>query len=192
MTNPSNLLSYSEVPEHIIKKSKGEIREDESRKQQSLQQFKEWIAKHPFIKRCTTDDRHLIPFLRTKKYKMDEVFDIFEKALIFIKSHENWYNFSEENLKRNFDLYDAGFIRVTKIFDSNGRKTIFVNHKNLILKNLTIWIFRIHCLVAPILADDEASQICGVNYVLDLSEDFTMKHLTICPLKQLLEFVSSN
>lgn len=46
-----------EVPEHVLEKARLEIREDENRKQQSLQQFKDWIAKHPFIKRCSTGEK---------------------------------------------------------------------------------------------------------------------------------------
>jgi len=30
--------------------AKEELREDENRKQQALQQFREWIMKHPFLK----------------------------------------------------------------------------------------------------------------------------------------------
>lgn len=33
-----------------IDKAKNELREDDLRKSQSLAQFREWIAKHPFLK----------------------------------------------------------------------------------------------------------------------------------------------
>ena len=39
------------------KKAVEEIREDESRREQSLEQFREWIAKHPFIKRVRTGEQ---------------------------------------------------------------------------------------------------------------------------------------
>lgn len=35
--------------EKLIQKNKDEIREEESRKNQALVQFREWISKHPFI-----------------------------------------------------------------------------------------------------------------------------------------------
>lgn len=38
----------------LSEKARDEVREDASRKEQSLQQFREWIAKHSFIKRCRT------------------------------------------------------------------------------------------------------------------------------------------
>lgn len=31
-----------------------ELREDESRRRQALEQFRDWIKKHPFIKSCRT------------------------------------------------------------------------------------------------------------------------------------------
>jgi hypothetical protein len=47
-----NILTTLELSQ----KAKIEVREDESRKQQSLEQFREWIAKHPFIKNCQTGE----------------------------------------------------------------------------------------------------------------------------------------
>lgn len=38
--------------EKLLKQNKEEIREDDSRKEQSLVQFREWLDKHPFIKKC--------------------------------------------------------------------------------------------------------------------------------------------
>jgi hypothetical protein len=38
--------------ENLLKINKEIIREDESRKEQSLVQFREWLAKHPFIIKC--------------------------------------------------------------------------------------------------------------------------------------------
>lgn len=44
----------SKLASFFVKKAKEEVREDEQRKQQSLEQFREFIAKHPFIKRFNT------------------------------------------------------------------------------------------------------------------------------------------
>jgi hypothetical protein len=40
--------------EALLKQNKEEIREDDSRKEQSLAQFREWLSKHPFIVKCRT------------------------------------------------------------------------------------------------------------------------------------------
>lgn len=44
----------SQLSAKLQEKAKIELREDESRKEQSLEQFREWIGKHPFIKNCRT------------------------------------------------------------------------------------------------------------------------------------------
>lgn len=46
----------SKLASFFSKKAKEEVREDEHRKEQSLEQFREWIAKHPFIKRFNTGE----------------------------------------------------------------------------------------------------------------------------------------
>lgn len=47
-------IKMSQLSAELQEKAKIEVREDETRKQQSLEQFREWIAKHPFIKNCRT------------------------------------------------------------------------------------------------------------------------------------------
>lgn len=55
------------------KKALEEVNEDESRKEQSLKQFREWIAKHPFIKRVRTGQKFFkkiyFYFIRTRACK---------------------------------------------------------------------------------------------------------------------------
>lgn len=43
-----------QLPESEKKKALEELREDDNIREQSLQQFREWINKHPNIKRCRT------------------------------------------------------------------------------------------------------------------------------------------
>lgn len=39
------------LEEKFVQKARSELREDENRKKQALEHFREWIAKHPYIKR---------------------------------------------------------------------------------------------------------------------------------------------
>lgn len=43
-----------ELPEHLKLKALQELREDDSRKKQSLEQFREWISKQSHLKNCRT------------------------------------------------------------------------------------------------------------------------------------------
>lgn len=42
----------SALSEKVLERAKTELREECSRKSQSLAQFREWLSKHPFIKKC--------------------------------------------------------------------------------------------------------------------------------------------
>jgi hypothetical protein len=44
------------VDERVLENAKRYLREDESRKQQSLAQFREWLSKHPFIIKCSAGE----------------------------------------------------------------------------------------------------------------------------------------
>jgi hypothetical protein len=56
-TKPSEYDSYQcSLPSKFKDLAKEELREDESVRTQSLAQFREWIAKHPQIKKCRTGE----------------------------------------------------------------------------------------------------------------------------------------
>lgn len=38
------------LPDKFVEKAREELREDEKRKEQALEHFREWINKHPYIK----------------------------------------------------------------------------------------------------------------------------------------------
>jgi hypothetical protein len=42
----------------LVEQSKVLIRENDVRKEQSLEQFKEWLKKHPFIKNCRQGNKN--------------------------------------------------------------------------------------------------------------------------------------
>lgn len=48
------------LSEKYVQIAKNELREDESRKTQSLQQFRELIDKHPYIRNCRTGNISII------------------------------------------------------------------------------------------------------------------------------------
>ncbi|KAG5669806.1 hypothetical protein PVAND_000099 [Polypedilum vanderplanki] len=171
----------------VCEKAKIEVREDESRKQQSLEQFREWIGKHPFIKNCRTDDGYLLPFLRSKKYNMNRVFDSFEKALIFAKEHEDWFDWKGEKLQKVFDLLDTGFLKVLKNRDRDGRRVILCNNEMDLDKFTADDVFRLNCVVVLALANEEITQLCGVTYIDDFTSA-TMKYITMFPLKSIYDF----
>ncbi|CAG9805233.1 unnamed protein product [Chironomus riparius] len=64
------------------------------REKQSLELFKKWIDKHPYIsfnKKDNVDDL-LLSFLRAKNFSMDKTYESFEFTMKFIKSHPEFYD----------------------------------------------------------------------------------------------------
>jgi GrpB-like predicted nucleotidyltransferase (UPF0157 family) len=44
------VLSCRVLPEKFVEKAKRELREDDNRKEQALEHFRQWLKKHPYIK----------------------------------------------------------------------------------------------------------------------------------------------
>lgn len=56
-TNQFSLITVSkksDISEKILEIARNELREDDTRKDQALAQFRDWIEKHPAIKHCRT------------------------------------------------------------------------------------------------------------------------------------------
>lgn len=45
------------LDEKFVLKAKKELREDENRKKQALEHFREWIRKHPYIKQIRQGEK---------------------------------------------------------------------------------------------------------------------------------------
>lgn len=134
-----------------------------------------------------SDDIFLVPFLRARKYSMDKVFESFEKALIFIRTHESWFDWSEDRLEKALSLYDRGFLKVMKERDSEDRRVMICNNDLDMMEHDADDVFRLHCLVIMILAIEEPTQISGIVYIDDFT-GITMKYLMMYPLKSIYEF----
>ncbi|KAG5668708.1 hypothetical protein PVAND_016637 [Polypedilum vanderplanki] len=63
-----------ELSEFYIEKAKNELGETESKKEQSIRQFKEWLSKHPFIKYPEIEDKLIIKFLRAQNFQCQNKF----------------------------------------------------------------------------------------------------------------------
>lgn len=119
---------------------------------------------------------------------MDRVYDSFEKALLFVRSHPDWFDWSGEKLKRALELHDNGFLKVMKERDSEGRRIILINNKLDMDKHNADDVFRLHCLVILLLSMEEETQICGAIYVDDFSTGVTMKYFAMYPLRSMYDF----
>lgn len=139
------------LADKFLEKAKEELREDDTRKEQALEHFRQWIQKHPFIKDIRqgkllnlifliiffswlshqSDDVFLLQFLRTKKYSMDKVFNTFENCILAQRKYSRWFDFKEEDFDKMMELYRTGYIYPLAERDSEGRKLIFIQLRRL-------------------------------------------------------------
>ncbi|XP_070509918.1 alpha-tocopherol transfer protein-like [Chironomus tepperi] len=174
----------SELSSFFTEKAKINFGEDESRKSQSLAQFREWISKHPFIKRCNPTDAHLLAHLRCCKYSMTNAFEQFEKCLVFIKTHEDWFKLSDEDYERALQLYEAGFIKIMKKRDAEGRRNaVFTSSLGDPNKFNGDDVMNLQCILFPMLISEEETQICGMNYI-NSCKNTTVSHLSLLSMKK--------
>lgn len=130
-----------------------------------------------------------LPFLRVKKYSMDKVYESIEKTLLFIKRHKNWSDFHGENLQRALDLYDTGYIIVSKEHDSEGRRVIVCNHQMDLTKFNADDVFRLVVLLFSTLYNDEEAQIGGIIYISD-ARAANLNYVTSFTLKSFFEYAT--
>lgn len=120
---------------------------------------------------------------------MDKVYESIEKTLLFIKRHKNWTDFHGENLQRALDLYDTGYIIVSKEHDSEGRKIIVCNHEMDLTKFNADDVFRLVVLLFSTLYNDEEAQIGGVIYISD-ARAANINYVTSFTLKSFFQFAT--
>ncbi|XP_025834681.1 clavesin-2-like isoform X2 [Agrilus planipennis] len=170
------------LPEEVRKAALEELREDENIKQQSLDQMKEWINKHPNIKRCRTDNKFLLRFLRTKKFSVPLACEMLERYLIIRQLYPDWFknlDYEDKDLK---EIIDNGYI-VPLVDRIDGKLVIFsAADKFDPYKYTAAHMIRVHSLVSEALMDDELNQIYGYVYINDVA-GFQMGHISLWSLK---------
>jgi len=67
---------------------------------------------------------------------MTNAFEQFEKCLLFIKAHEDWFKLSDEDYERALQLYESGYIKIMKKRDSEGRRNAVLRVAVEIQQNL--------------------------------------------------------
>lgn len=165
--------------------AKEELREDESLRSQSLSQFREWIAKHPNIKRCRTDAHFLLRFLRTKKYSVPVACELLEKYLTVRQLFPHWFQNLDINDPAIEEIIDSGYLFPLPDRDDQGRRIIFsCAAKFDANKFSSAQMARTHAMVVESLLDEQESQVVGYCYITD-EAGLTMNHVSLWSLVDL-------
>ncbi|XP_055377013.1 clavesin-1 [Condylostylus longicornis] len=150
--------------------AKDDLREDENIRKQALTQFREWISKHPHIKKCRTDAVFLLRFLRTKKFSVQSACEMLEKYLTIRQLYPMWFQKLDINDPIINEIFENGYLVPLPQRDEYGRQIILsVAGKFDPYKYTSTHMARVHSLICEALLDDEESQVSGYVYVNDES-----------------------
>uniref|UniRef100_A0A4Y0BKI7 CRAL-TRIO domain-containing protein n=2 Tax=Anopheles funestus TaxID=62324 RepID=A0A4Y0BKI7_ANOFN len=179
-----------ELDEHCQQLARDFLRENPTIRDQSLEQLRDWIAKHPCIKRCRTDARFLLRFLRTKKYSFINASTMLERYLACRVVHPHWFKGLDIEDREMCDLVKAGFLYPVLEKDARGRTVIFGDAGTLDPKVYTIGHgSRMHMLVGETLYDDATVQCAGFVLVYDLT-GITMGMLGLVTLNDIRDLAT--
>lgn len=159
-----------------------ELHEDDNIRAQALSQFREWIAKHPHIKKCRTDAVFLLRFLRTKKFNIQSACDMLEKYLTIRQMYPEWFKKLDCEDPELALILESGYLVPLLERDELGRQVILsCAGKFDAFKFTAAQMARTHSLVVESMFDDEESQIAGYTFIND-EGGLTMSHISMWTL----------
>ena len=170
-TTPDNFDPYvCSLSSKFKKVALDELREDDNIRGQALAQFREWIAKHPHIKKCRTDAVFLLRFLRTKKFSVPAACEMLQRYLTIRQLYPQWFQKLDIEDKDLEEIIDCGYLVPLPERDEHGRQLILSCAGKFDTQRFTsAQMARAHSLVCESLLDDEESQIAGYSHLNDES-----------------------
>ncbi|XP_030762846.1 alpha-tocopherol transfer protein-like [Sitophilus oryzae] len=153
----------------LVKIAEEDLRETESAKVECLKQLKIWIQQNTDIENCLMDDNFLLRFLRVKKFSIHMAQQTLLKYLNFRKRFKPFfYELGNNDAKIN-ELLTNGYIYVSPVRDSKGRRVVIYDLSKFDPKKYTgTDMARAHVMTYEILLMSEENQILGVTHVADV------------------------
>ncbi|XP_052860681.1 retinaldehyde-binding protein 1-like [Anopheles cruzii] len=168
-----------------------ELREDEQVRNQSLARMREWIAKNGRIRRCRTDDRFLLRFLRVKKFSIPGACEMLEKYLMIRQTYPRWFARLDPDDGDLRAVLDACCLLPIGRDPATGRIVVFGVVRNFNAQRFNSdMMIRLNMLVAEALLDEEPNQIAGFTHIFD-NGGMTMAHVTCWTLENLAGYLRS-
>uniref|UniRef100_A0A182PJU6 CRAL-TRIO domain-containing protein n=2 Tax=Anopheles epiroticus TaxID=199890 RepID=A0A182PJU6_9DIPT len=158
------------LPDLYRKIAKEELREDDEIREQSLTQMREWIAKHPYIRKCRTDSSFLLRFLRFRKYSVPMACEALERYLAMRQTFPTWFKNLDCNdpVMREI-LQDGVFSKLGQ--DSEGRMVVLFRAKLMNVEKFgPLEQGRLVALLIESLLEWEELQIGGFRVMVDFTD----------------------
>ncbi|XP_070509768.1 retinaldehyde-binding protein 1-like [Chironomus tepperi] len=160
------------------------VKED-IREKQSLELFKKWLEKHPYISYNKNDniDDLLLSFLRVRNFSMDKAYESFEFTVKFIKSHPEYY---ENVTKDDFDFMrqPSTPVILMKNRDKEGRAIYIYKAKDFDYSERFV---RGTYLVPHLTIYEKETQINGFIAIFDF-RDLNFKKFSKIPIHTIHDF----
>lgn len=132
----------------------------------------------------SSDDIFLLQFLRTKKYSMDQAFQVLENHLLFRKSQPEWFDWSDERVKQMKKLYQNGFAYPLMERDAEGRRLLMINQSRLDPDTFNSEdAFHLFFMVLFTLLCEEETQVSGVSIIASY-ENVTLKYVSLYSISE--------
>uniref|UniRef100_A0A023EPK9 Putative lateral inhibition n=1 Tax=Aedes albopictus TaxID=7160 RepID=A0A023EPK9_AEDAL len=168
--------------------AKDQLGEDDTLREQALQQMRELIATHPHIRKCRTDPAFLLRFLRARKYNLVEAIETLERYLSMRQVFRIWFeNLDPEDKYMKQLLATEGALPLG--VDNRGRMVALVKVRNFDATRYTCHhLGRFTHMALEAFYDDEQVQIGGGVAIVDC-QDATMAHFTLFKLSDIRNFM---
>ncbi|XP_058123383.1 retinaldehyde-binding protein 1-like [Anopheles ziemanni] len=158
------------LPELFRDIAKKELREDDSVREQSLTEMRQWIANNENIWKCRTDAKFLLRFLRFQKFSVPMACEALERYLMMRETYPSWF--------QNLDSYDTAIKELyldgsTSILgqDSAGRTVIFFRVARFVAEKMVPPKgAQFLALLLEAMLEWEEVQIGGLKLMVDYSD----------------------
>ncbi|XP_052567391.1 alpha-tocopherol transfer protein-like [Culex pipiens pallens] len=177
--------SYDEykltLDEQHLQKVRNELNETDENRAQSLAQMREWIAKHPHIKKCRTDSIFLLRFLRMRKFSVPMAQESLERYLTALRSFPQWFR-NLDPLDGEIRLFNKAGMLTNLGRDTLGRTVVLLRARAFNPERFTsAHVVRQIMLLLETTIDEEESQINGYVVIADY-EAISLKLLSVWSL----------
>lgn len=112
------------VSEKVLKIAKKELRENESAREQSLEQLRDWLKKNHDVRNVRTDDKFLLRFLRAKKFSVPMAEQMLLKYLNLRRTFVTMITSLDFLEPKVASLINNGYIFASPVRDAKGRRVI--------------------------------------------------------------------